>query len=240
MILRRPDTKGACAPFVSLGGAAIFWMTALTASPCMEEPKQNAHLPPPGTYALQRIQRVPQALLLNAQGQPTQLSTLTHGAVTALGFFYGHCSDPAGCPVAWSAFETVRREANADALLKTKLRLVFVSLDPAHDAPNVMLLLQNAENAADVTIPWEFVTSRSYDELTPLLRAMGQEISFETDAAGQETGVINHLLKVFLIDPDGWVREIYTTAFLTPESLLNDARTLAMAHAEASNEKRAR
>lgn len=234
----RAAKGGARASFLSLGVAAIFWLAAPAASRCLADSKQDARLPPPGSYTLQRIQRAPEALLLNAQGQPVRFSTLTRGAVTALAFFYARCSDPAGCPVAWSAFETARREANADALLKTKLRLVFVSLDPAHDTPSVMRMLERAENDADLTIPWEFVTSRSYDDLTPLLQAMGQEISYETDAAGRERGVINHMLKVFLIDPDGWVREIYTTAFLTPEGLLNDARTLAIAHPEASNERR--
>jgi protein SCO1 len=244
VISQRRAAKGARASFLSLGGAAIFWTTALTAglgareSLGAEESKPAARLPSPGTYTLQRIQRVPQAELLNARGQLAPLSAVTRGAVTALGFFYGHCSDPAGCPVAWSTFEAARREANADTLLRTRLRLVFVSLDPAHDTPNVLRLLQSGEADADVAIPWHFLTAGSYGELTPLLRAMGQEISFEIDAAGQKTGVINHLLKVFLIDPDGWVREIYTTAFLTPESLLNDARTLAAAHPEASNETR--
>ncbi len=205
---------------------------------CAQETKPRVtRLPAPGTYALQRIQRTPQALLLDAEGKPAQLSAFTRGAVTALGFFYGHCVDPAGCPVAWSTFETARREADADALLKSKLRLVFVSLDPEHDTPNVLRLLRSGEATGDSAIPWEFLTSRSYEDLTPLLREMGQDISFATDAAGHRTGVINHMLKVFLIDPDGWVREIYTTAFLTPESLLNDARTLAMAHPQASNER---
>ena len=69
---------------------------------------------------------------------------------------------------------------------------------------------------------------------------MGQEISFETDAEEKRTGVVNHMLKVFLIDPNGWVREIYTTAFLTSESLLNDARTLALEYPEANNRSEAR
>ncbi|MGE4173633.1 MAG: hypothetical protein AB7F41_14265, partial [Methylocystis sp.] len=57
----------------------------------------------------------------------------------------------------------------------------------------------------------------------------------ETGRAGKRTGVINHMLKVFLIDPKGWVREIYSTAFLTPDGLLNDARTLAMEFPDARN-----
>jgi len=208
---------------------AFALLTAFLAAPL----GYAARLPPPGSYVLNRIQRAPSALLLNAEGNIVELGSATHGAVTALGFFYAECHDPQGCPVAWSTFEAARAEASLDPLLKTRLRLVFVSLDPERDTPSVIRLLQEGE--AQGVIPWLILTARSGGELAPLLAALGQDIGFETDAAGRKTGVINHLLKVFLIDPEGYVREIYTTAYLTPENLLNDARTLAIAFPQASN-----
>jgi hypothetical protein len=36
------------------------------------------------------------------------------------------------------------------------------------------------------------------------------------------------MLKLFLIDPEGTVREIYALDFLHPAVILNDIRTLAM------------
>ena len=36
------------------------------------------------------------------------------------------------------------------------------------------------------------------------------------------------MLKVFLIDPAGFVREIYSSTFLHPETVLNDVETLLM------------
>jgi protein SCO1 len=96
-------------------------------------------------------------------------------------------------------------------------------------------LLRDSENREASAIPWVFATARSQEALAPLLATMGQDISFEIDASGRRSGVINQMLKVFLIDPDGWVREIYSTAFLSPENLLNDARTLALAHPAATN-----
>jgi len=233
-------TKGAIAPFLWLAAAAML-LPAFAPGAARAEPAGPiaATLPAPGTYVLQRIQRVPQAQLLDENGARTRLSSLTQGAVTALGFFYGHCADPTGCPVAWSTFEAARRDASADALLKSRLRLVFVSLDPTHDTPAALRVLRDAVAAPEAAVPWAFLTSRSPDDLAPLLRDMGQDVSEETDAAGRPTGVINHMLKVFLIDPQGWVREIYTTAFLTPDNLLNDARTLAMTHEEADNRREA-
>lgn len=98
-----------------------------------------------------------------------------------------------------------------------------------------MRLLQTNEQGRGGQAPWSFLTGASESELTPFLRAMGQDVSFEINESGARTGAINHMLKVFLVDPDGWVREIYSTAFLTPESLLNDARTLAMEFPAANN-----
>lgn len=231
--------KGARAPFAAFVGLALLLATLLSAGAGQAETRAQAtaaaaHLPRPGAYVLQRIQRMPDAHLLDAEGRAAQLSAYTRGAVTALAFFYAHCVDPAGCPLAWSTFETVARDANDDPLLKSRLRLVFASLDPEHDTPNVMRLLQSSENEAD-RVPWAFITSRSLSDLSPLVAQMGQDIAFETDRAGRRSGAINHMLKVFLVDPDGWVREIYSAAFLTPENLLNDARTLAMEFPEADN-----
>lgn len=211
--------KGAVAPLI----AAMLVATSAAA----------ASLPAPGAYVLQRIQPTPQAMLLGADGGKTPLAEYTRGAVTALGFFYGHCTDAAGCPVAWSTFEAARMDAARDPLLQDKLRLVFISLDPARDTPSVLRLFASAEK--DARVPWLFLTAESEPALAPLLAAMGQDVAHEIDRSGRRTGMINHMLKVFLIDPDGWVREIYSTAFLTPEALLNDARTLAMAFPNAKN-----
>jgi cytochrome c peroxidase/protein SCO1/2 len=33
---------------------------------------------------------------------------------------------------------------------------------------------------------------------------------------------------VYLVDRDGWVREIYSTAFLIPQVVINDVKTLLL------------
>lgn len=215
-----------CAAIFACDTAAVSARAAESAAPAV------ANLPAPGTYVLHRIQRAPDAQLLDGDGRSVDLSSHVTGAVTALGFFYGHCEDAAGCPVAWSTFEAARKAAAADPLLARNLRLVFVSLDPSRDTPAVLKLYQSAEKD-DGAPPWFFLTAKSEESLSPLLRAMGQDIDYERDGAGRRTGAINHMLKVFLIDPDGWVREIYSTAFLTPENLLNDALTVALSFPDA-------
>lgn len=217
----------------NVASAAIAFALALAATSAFAVDPAVTRLPAPGSYVLHSIQSTPEASLLDSQGKRTSLSAYTRGAVTALGFFYSRCADPLGCPVAWSTFELARRETEADPLLKGRLRFVFVSLDPARDTPSVIRMLEEEEKGGGV--PWVFLTGASEGEMTPLLAAMGQDIAHVTSRAGRRTGAINHMLKVFLIDPSGWVREIYSTAFLTPDGLLNDARTLAMEFPDASN-----
>lgn len=198
------------------------------------EPAQAAqNLPAPGSYTLPRIQKIPQASLLDANGASVSIDEKIRGDLTLLGFFYGHCEDPTGCPVAWSVFESVRDAAGRDPLLAKRLRLMFVSLDPERDTPTTMRLLEKSEKGEDGAIPWSFFTSASEATLAPLLKAMGQDVGHEVDAVGKRTGGLQHMLKVFLIDPEGWVREIYSVGFLTPETVLNDARTLAVTPPDA-------
>jgi protein SCO1/2 len=226
---REIRARGVAAPFVLAAAVALGLFAA--------ERAFAAKLPAPGSYALQRIQRAPDAELLDAAGHRLPLPRVTSGAVTALAFFYSHCQDPTGCPVAWSTFESVQKEASEDPLLKGRLRLVFVSLDPERDTAPVLKLLQDSERS-DARVPWLFLTAPSRSSLAPLLQAMGQDVAFDVDAKGAKTGALNHMLKVFLIDPEGWTREIYTFAFLTPENLLNDARTLALEFPGADNGSR--
>jgi len=60
-------------------------------------------------------------------------------------------------------------------------------------------------------------------------------VSVETDPRGRPTRVLHHMLKVFLIDTRGVVREIYSLAYLQPDVMLNDIRTLAMLPRPGSN-----
>jgi cytochrome oxidase Cu insertion factor (SCO1/SenC/PrrC family) len=63
-------------------------------------------------------------------------------------------------------------------------------------------------------------------ELLPLLEDFGQDVRVENDDSGRPTRTINHMLKLFLIDRDGMVREIYALDYLHPAMMLNDIETL--------------
>ncbi len=75
---------------------------------------------------------------------------------------------------------------------------------------------------------WQFFTARSMTELSPLLDGFGQDVRWKQTRSGRPTRAINHMLKLFLIDATGVVREIYSLAFVHPEVMLNDIQTLLM------------
>jgi len=178
-----------------------------------------------GTYQLQRIQQSPDAVLLNATASVRRLSAFTRGKVTLLTFFYTYCTDSWGCPFAYQTMKGLRERINADAFTRSRVRFVSVSFDPTHDTPDALRVYSRGL-AQSNALEWQFFTARSMAELTPLLEGFGQDVRVELDAAGRPTRAINHMLKLFLIDSDGVVREVYSLAFIHPEVMLNDIATL--------------
>jgi protein SCO1/2 len=185
-------------------------------------------LPAPGSYRLDHIQRVPFGIVLEGNRFPRKLSRYTAGAITLLSFFYSYCADPNGCPLAFEAFEQVRQAILARPELGGRVRLVFLSLDPAHDTPDVLDNFARHYQSSAKIVPWHFLTTYSYLFLNPVLRDMGEEISFDREASSSGGLVLNHLLKVYLIDTQGWVREIYSNQSLDPAAILGDMETLSL------------
>ena len=190
-------------------------------------PKQDFVAPAPGSYALPPIQPAADGWVLEGNRLPRRLSRYTHGALTLLSFIYTYCTDPIGCPLAYATFDTVKRRVLADAALRGQVRLVSLSFDPTHDTPDAMRAY-GGEHALSVELPWHFLTTYSTKFLKPILDDFGQDVEIELDAQGAPTRARAHLLKVFLLDRQGQVREIYSTAFLHPEVILNDLKTLAL------------
>jgi len=183
-------------------------------------------LPRPGSYTLNHIQRIPFAIVLEGNYIPRPLSRYTKGAITLLSFFYTSCGDPQGCPRAWETFESIRLAIRNRRDLHARIRLVFVSLDPKHDAPQMLQILARSYAANATIVPWHFLTTYSTAFLDRLLREMGTEVSIDRAASDRGSLVLNHLLKVYLIDTQGWVREIYASATLDPLAILGDIETL--------------
>jgi cytochrome oxidase Cu insertion factor (SCO1/SenC/PrrC family) len=214
-------------------GAAALALAWLAAAPALAHEPVIAPLgfepPAAGTYTLHRIMPAPDGEVLGLDGRPQPLARLTRERITVLGLIYTTCIDPDGCPRTLPVFDAVRARASASARLRDRVRLVTLSFDPERDTPAAMRGYAGARATAASPVPWRFLTTRSTRALAPLLDGFGQDVRVDTVRVG---GVgrreVSHVLKVFLIDPDGFVREIYDSTFLHPRTVLNDVETLLL------------
>ena len=183
--------------------------------------------PAPGSYVLHRIQSAPDAVLLGSDARPRSLAPLVTGKITLLSFFYTYCSDAWGCPFAYTTLAGLRETLLREPALAQRVRFVNISFDPTHDTPQQLRAYSGAL-ALDPRFEWRFLTAASMRTLLPLLDSFGQDVSIDSDSAGRPTRTRYHMLKMFLIDAQGEVREIYALDFLHPQVMLGDIRTLAM------------
>jgi protein SCO1/2 len=190
-------------------------------------PRTEFVAPAAGSYQLQRIQRTRDALVLDTSGRVQHLARFMHDKITLLTFFYTYCVDPLGCPFAHVTLSNLRARVLAAPRLAAEVRFVNVSLDPSTDTPPTIKAYA-AQFGIDPRFEWCFLTTRSVADLLPVLDDFGQDVSVETDERGHASRALHHMLKVFLIDSRGTVREIYSLAYLQPDVMFNDIRTLAI------------
>lgn len=218
------------APLALLCGAAA-WGAARADSdtaPRAGGPRVDvSRLPAPGSYTLARIQRCPDGEVLQSDGRARRLHTLLQGRISLMSFMYTYCRDPIGCPLAYQAMTQTRDALLRDETLAAGTQLVSLSFDPTNDTPQQMATYGRGQ-VDERRVRWRFLTTASVPKLMPLLDGLGQDVSIETDASGQPTRTLNHLLKLFLIDERLWVREIYSVATLDQAVLVNDLRTLVL------------
>ena len=185
--------------------------------------------PAPGTYELQRIMRAADGRVLDTGGKSHELPRFTGGKVTLLSFIYSSCADPGGCPYAYMVFHQLQTRLERNPRLAGQVRLVSLSFDPVHDTPEVLALYAGDNARAGRPVEWAFLTTGTVKDLLPILDGFGQDVFLDIDpASGEHLGTYSHVLKVFLIDRDRTVREIYTTAYLMPDMVYNDIVTLLL------------
>lgn len=211
------------AALVALGLAAA--PAAAHEAPAAAPPAPAGSLPTPGSYELPAIARVADARLLDEAGAPAPLLDLAPGQLAFVSFVYTHCADGGGCPLALATLQHLDRAVVADPALRGRVRLVTVSFDPARDTPAAMRALRERMRPVG---DWRFRTARDPAAIAPVLAAFGQDAVTLVDAGGRSTGLLRHLLKVFLVDASGAVRNVYGADFLSAELLALDARTVLL------------
>jgi cytochrome oxidase Cu insertion factor (SCO1/SenC/PrrC family) len=210
-------------PLASNGWVVVIAAALSAAAAAHDAPKAETDFvpPAPGSYRLERIMQAPDGAVVDANRNGRQLAYYTRGKVTLLSLMFTSCSDENGCPLAFYALDLIKRDLEKSGAAVGRVRLVSLSFDPEHDTPEVMRAYGGEHAKRSDPVAWHFLTTASKRELAPMLDGFGQDVSKPIDG-----GQLVHVLKLFLIDKQGWVREIYTTSYLNPKVVVNDITTL--------------
>jgi len=183
--------------------------------------------PEPGTYLLPALGAAADGNVLDSEGKATTLHKLMGDKVVLLSFIYSTCSDVNGCPLATAVLHKIKNRLKKEPELAAKLRLLTLSFNPGHDTPEMMK--HYGQELQDKGVEWRFLTTASEQDLQPILDHYKQNIEKVYDAQGKDTGTFSHILRVYLIDKDKQLRNIYSVSFLHPDTLINDIKTLLLA-----------
>ncbi len=197
-----------------------------------------AFVPPPaGTYELPAIKRVAGFVLRDAAGHSVSTQTLTAGKVSVVSFVYTACPERLGCPLASLTLQDLQARLKDEGLNRGVV-LLSISFDPGRDTP-AQLAKYARVYGADPAL-WRFLTAPSSRVLGEVLESYGQDRAPVYDARGRFTGRYSHVLKVFLVDHAGYIRNVYSTGFLVPELVVNDIKTVLGSARESGRQPRAR
>ena len=180
--------------------------------------------PEPGSYTLPTIRPAPDGRVLDSTGRQHSLHRVLAGRIVLLSFVYANCEIE--CPLATSTLFELHDVSAEAPELRANLKLVSLSFDPARDTPAAMAAFGSSALANPAgKSPWAFLTTSGSAQLAPLLQGFGQTMT------RRPGGTINHLLRVYLIDRRGQVRNIYGLETLDLRLLLADVRTLLLEEA---------
>ncbi len=181
-------------------------------------------IPEVGSYSLPVIGVAANGEVLTTTHQTRYLHEFMGDKVTLLSFIYSTCSDVNGCPLATMVFHKINRRLQREPELAGKLRLLTLSFNPEHDTPEAMRLY--AAGFKNEQVDWQFLTTQSEQSLQPILDNYQQAVQKIYDEQGNNTGTFSHILRVYLIDTDKQIRNIYSVSFLHADTLINDVKTL--------------
>lgn len=176
--------------------------------------------PPPGSYALPPFGHVAEHQLLDADGARAPLLGLGPGEAALVSFVYLHCPD--ACPATTAVLQELDRMLAEQPELSRRAKLVTVTFDPVRDTPERMASLRAALAPKG---RWQFLTAGNAAAMDPVLADFGQDVLRASDASGRPE-IASHVLKVFLVDGRGRIRNIYSSGFLDARILLNDLQTI--------------
>lgn len=180
--------------------------------------------PIPNSYTLPPLGLAADGDIIDSSGKAMRLHELFDRRIVLLSFIYTTCDDINGCPLATAVLHKIKRKLDGRPDLGATLRIITLSFNPAHDTPAAMQ--RYGDYFMDGAVDWKFVTTSDDAMLQPILENYSQTVAKIVNADGQDSGRFSHILRVFLIDPAKTVRNIYSTSFLHPDTVIADIETL--------------
>jgi cytochrome c peroxidase len=187
--------------------------------------------PEAGSYQLPPMGVAGDGQVLDSDGNAIRLHSLMGDKVVVLSFIYSSCSDANGCPLATHVLERLQDQLLQDPSAGNGIRFISLSFDPVQDTPDVMMRYGRPYISGD--FDWRFLTTSGQEALQPILESYGQSVVRDPDSEEGEAGNISHILRVFLVDRNLRIRNIFSASYLHADSMLNDIRTLQMEPVEA-------
>ena len=164
--------------------------------------------------SLSVIARAPEFVLSDTAGKPVRLSDY-RGRVVLLAFVFTTC--PGVCPLISKQMAALQDGLRQDGLFGRKADMLSVTVDPETDTAPVLAAYAKTYGADPAG--WRFLREtpektkpvlKAYDEWTKLL----------------PKGELDHPARVYLIDHNGNIREIYSLAFFNERQALIDMKKL--------------
>lgn len=168
------------------------------------------------TTALPVYKKVPDFTLEKLDGSPFRFSE-TDGKVRLVAFIFTHCMDV--CPPTTLNMSKLQKQLQDKGLFGKDVQFLTISFDPERDTPEV--LNKYADSFGADKTNWHFLRG---DE-----QAVAQVAqSFGVGVMKQPDGNFIHTMKIFLIDKEKNMRQIYgMAAEMNLEQIVKDMERLA-------------
>jgi cytochrome oxidase Cu insertion factor (SCO1/SenC/PrrC family) len=156
--------------------------------------------------------RAPANTLVDQRGLPLRLDSFA-GKVTLLSFVFSRCPDPTICPAISGKFLYLQHHLDP-----RRFHLVEVTLDPTYDSPAVLAAYGRQFNADPKM--WTIATGES---------AQVKDVidSFGVSSLSHGSDDYIHDVRLEMIDAQGIVRDVSTTADWNPDDVAARARDVA-------------
>jgi protein SCO1/2 len=169
----------------------------------------------PEASRLAVIRPAPDFTLTTQDGAALRRADL-RGKVVVVSFVFTTCNGT--CPATTHRMGALAQALEQHGLFKgDRVRLLSITLDPARDTPEALRRYMRLYDADPVH--WTFLTGPPA-QVRKVLSAWGM---WARPAAG---GQLDHPSRIFLVDPRGRIREIYSLEFFKPAWVLEDVRQL--------------